>query len=43
MLEYMANNATIGMMMPQIINNDETIQNLPKLLPSSFSILKRKI
>ncbi|MEO7975778.1 glycosyltransferase [Flavobacterium sp.] len=43
MVEYMASDATIGMMMPQILNKDGTIQNLPKLLPSPFSILKRKI
>jgi GT2 family glycosyltransferase len=43
MLEYMENDSTIGMMMPQILNEDGTIQNLPKLLPSPFSILKRKI
>ena len=43
MVEYMANDATIGMMMPQILNLDGTVQNLPKLLPSPFSILWRKI
>jgi GT2 family glycosyltransferase len=43
MVEYMADDATIGMMMPQILNEDGTIQNLPKLLPSPFSILKRKL
>lgn len=34
---------TIGMMMPQILNEDGSIQNLPKLLPSPLSILMRKI
>ena len=43
MVGYMANDPTIGMMMPQILNKDGSIQNLPKLLPSPFSILKRKI
>lgn len=43
MVEYMANDATIGMMMPQILNEDGSIQYLPKLLPSPFSILWRKI
>ena len=43
MVEYMANDTTIGMMMPQILNEDGTVQNLPKLLPSPFSILWRKI
>jgi GT2 family glycosyltransferase len=43
MVDYMANDRTIGMMMPQILNKDGSIQNLPKLLPSPFSILKRKV
>lgn len=43
MLVYMANDKTIGMMMPQILNLDGTVQNLPKLLPSPLSILWRKI
>ncbi|MGL2988116.1 glycosyltransferase family 2 protein [Flavobacterium sp. RSSA_27] len=43
MVEYMSNDETIGMMMPQILNEDGTIQNLPKLLPSPFSIFKRKL
>lgn len=43
MVNYMANDARIGMMMPQILNKDGSIQNLPKLLPSPFSIIKRKI
>ncbi|MGG7035216.1 MAG: glycosyltransferase [Flavobacterium sp.] len=43
MVDYMEKDSTIGMMMPQILNEDGTIQNLPKLLPSPFSILWRKI
>lgn len=43
MVNYMANDMTIGMIMPQILNRDGSIQNLPKLLPTPFSILKRKI
>ena len=43
MVDYMANDAAIGMMMPQVLNKNGTNQNLPKLLPSPFSILKRKI
>lgn len=43
MVEYMANDEKIGMMMPQILNLDGTVQNLPKLLPSPFSILWRKL
>ena len=43
MVHYMLNDPTIGMMMPQVLNVDGTIQNLPKLLPSPISILWRKI
>ncbi|WP_242667435.1 glycosyltransferase [Flavobacterium sp. AJR] len=43
MVDYMENDKSVGMMMPQILNRDGSIQNLPKLLPSPFSILKRKI
>jgi GT2 family glycosyltransferase len=45
-LDYMVNqmneDSKIGMIMPQILNLDGTIQNLPKLLPSPFSIILRK-
>jgi GT2 family glycosyltransferase len=43
MIEYINNNPNIGMMMPQILNLDGTVQNLPKLLPSPLSILWRKL
>ena len=43
MVEYMEIDATIGMMMPQVLNDDGSIQYLPKLLPSPFSIFRRKI
>lgn len=43
MIAYMLNNATVGMLMPQILNIDGTIQNLPKLLPTPFSIVWRKV
>jgi GT2 family glycosyltransferase len=42
MVEYMKNNFGVGMIMPQILNLDGTVQNLPKLLPSPFSLLLRK-
>ena len=42
MVEYMEKNPQIGMMMPQILNEDGTVQNLPKLLPSPFSVFMRK-
>lgn len=43
MVKYMEKDASIGMMMPQILNEDGSVQYLPKLLPSPISILKRKI
>ena len=43
MIEYMQMDSSIGMLMPQILNLDGTVQNLPKLLPSPISILWRKI
>jgi hypothetical protein len=39
----MALDPQIGMMMPQILNLDGSVQNLPKLFPSPFSILLRKL
>lgn len=41
MIEAMENHNSIGMLMPQILNEDGTIQYLPKLLPTPLSILKR--
>lgn len=43
LVEYIKKNEEVGMIMPQILNEDGTIQNLPKLLPSPCSILLRKI
>lgn len=43
MIEFMQRDSSIGMLMPQILNLDGTVQNLPKLLPSPLSILWRKI
>jgi GT2 family glycosyltransferase len=43
MVDYLKKDATIGMMMPQILNEDGSIQNLPKLLPSPLSVLWRKL
>lgn len=42
LLEFMVTNSDVGMIMPKIINFDGSIQFLPKLLPSPFSILMRK-
>lgn len=43
MVQFMASDKTIGMMMPKILNTDGTAQFLPKLLPTPLSILKRKL
>jgi len=43
MTEYMKKGENIGMMMPKILNLDGTLQYLPKLLPSPFMLLFRKI
>ncbi|OXA71479.1 glycosyl transferase family 2 [Flavobacterium aquidurense] len=43
MLSYIKTDLNIGMMMPQILNLDGSVQNLPKLLPTPLSILWRKI
>lgn len=43
MIEYISNDSSIGMMMPQVLNLNGTVQNLPKLLPSPLSILWRKL
>ena len=43
MVKYMAAHPDTGMMMPEILYPDGSIQYLPKLLPSPFWILKRKM
>lgn len=43
MIDYMQKDDEIGMMMPQVLNEDGSIQNLPKLLPSIYSVLMRKL
>lgn len=42
MLTYLEQNPDVGMMMPKILNNDGSIQHLPKLLPNPAWILRRK-
>ena len=42
MLNYIETNQNVGMIMPQILNFDGSIQYLPKLLPSPVGILLRK-
>lgn len=43
LVRYMISDETIGMVMPQILNIDNSVQFLPKLLPSPFDLLIRKI
>jgi GT2 family glycosyltransferase len=43
MINYMELHPDVGMMMPQILNPDKSIQYLPKLLPSPFTIIWRKL
>lgn len=43
MVAYMKSDPAIGMMMPEILNLDGSVQNLPKLLPNPLSILLRKL
>ena len=42
MISYMEANADVGMMMPEILNTDGSIQYLPKLLPNPVWIFRRK-
>ncbi len=43
MVNYMEKKSDIGMMMPKILNLDDSIQFLPKLLPSPYSLMMRKV
>lgn len=43
MVEFMQSDPMVGMLMPQILNLDGSIQFLPKLLPSPYSIIMRKL
>lgn len=43
MVEFLKQHRDVGMMMPQILNLDGSVQNLPKLLPSPFDVLMRKL
>lgn len=43
LVRYMQLNNNIGMIMPKILNFDGSTQHLPKLLPSPFSIILRKL
>lgn len=43
MVEYMREYPETGMMMPRVLNMDGSCQYLPKLLPSPFDLLLRKL
>lgn len=43
MVDYMAAKDKVGMLMPQILNTDSSIQYLPKMLPTPMSIVMRKL
>jgi len=43
MIRFMEEHPNVGMMMPQVLNNDGTIQFLPKLLPNILWIIRRKL
>lgn len=43
MVEYMEQHPDVGMLMPQVLNTDGSVQYLPKLLPSIFWIFRRKL
>lgn len=43
MIKYIKDNPEVGMIMPRILNEDGTIQNLPKLLPNVWWIFRRKL
>jgi GT2 family glycosyltransferase len=42
MVKYMAKDASIGAMMPKVLNTDGSIQRLCKLLPSPFDLFFRR-
>lgn len=43
MKSFMILNQDVGLMMPKILNNDGTLQYLPKLLPLPWHVLLRKL
>jgi len=43
MVNYMVSNPNIGMIMPEVLYPDGSIQNLPKLLPNPLDIIFRKL
>ena len=43
LMQYLEDNSDVAMMMPKVVNKDNSQQWLPKLQPSPISILKRKL
>jgi GT2 family glycosyltransferase len=43
MINYLKSDENVGMLMPQVLNTDGSVQYLPKLLPSIFWIFRRKL
>lgn len=43
MIAYVEQNRDVGMLMPQILNENGTVQYLPKLLPSPWDLILRKL
>lgn len=43
LMKYLHDNSDVAMVMPKIVNKDYSLQWLPKLQPSPFSIIKRKL
>jgi GT2 family glycosyltransferase len=43
LLDYIQNNSGIALIMPKVLNKNNSYQWLPKLQPTIFSILKRKL
>jgi GT2 family glycosyltransferase len=43
MIQYMDTNSDVGMLMPEVLNEDGSVQYLPKLLPTPIWIFRRKL
>lgn len=41
MVDYLIENVDVGMLMPEVLNEDNSTQHLPKLLPTPLSVVKR--
>lgn len=43
MINFMEANHNVGMLMPEVLNEDGSVQYLPKLLPNIFWVIRRKL